>query len=248
VIFTAPIPFAEAVASRKFKAAVGTTLDSQELQALGAAVRRRALVLARVNDAELVANFNRLANDILQGKKNRGAARSEIKRMARESGDHLSDARARLVLDTEVSMANGYGQWKQGQTRSILAMWPAQEFRRSFRRQEPRDWPARWAAAGGKFYTSNTLGAPSYPQGHMIAAKDDPIWRAINAFGNEWDPFDFNTGMRLHDVSRAEAVKLGVIQPDLVIQPRTIDFNEDVPIPGDLPETFQKALREALAA
>ncbi|MCD8298621.1 MAG: hypothetical protein LUD39_02525 [Opitutae bacterium] len=67
--------------------------------------------------------------------------------------------------------------------------------------KEPRDWPARWRAAGGQFYGN----------GLMAALKDDPIWRRISAFGEPTPPFDYGSQMGLSDIDAGEAVELGLI-------------------------------------
>ncbi len=67
--------------------------------------------------------------------------------------------------------------------------------------KEPRDWPARWRAAGGQFYGN----------GRMAALKDDPIWRRISAFGEPTPPFDYGSQMGLSDIDAGEAVELGLI-------------------------------------
>lgn len=113
--------------------------------------------------------------------------------------DLSSDRRIDLVIKTNVEMAQGYGQWRQGQ--ETLEAFPAQELFRAEDREEPRDWLTRWQGAGGRLYG-----------GRMIALKDDPIWEEISAFGQPYPPFDFNSGMWVRDVSREEALSLGVLE------------------------------------
>ena len=45
----------------------------------------------------------------------------------------------------------------------------------------------------------------------MIALKDDPVWTGISAFGNPFPPFDFGSGMGVRNISRKEALELGVL-------------------------------------
>ena len=66
----------------------------------------------------------------------------------------------------------------------------------------------------------------------MIALKTDPIWTKISRFGHPWPPFDFNSGMGVRDVSRADAIRLGVIQaadppPKM---PETKPMNDDLEV------------------
>lgn len=61
-------------------------------------------------------------------------------------------------------------------------------------------WDVRWQGAGGRLY-----------HGRMVAIKDDPIWIKISAFGNPFPPFDFGSGMGVRNISRKEALELGVL-------------------------------------
>ena len=46
--------------------------------------------------------------------------------------------------------------------------------------------------------------------GRMIALKDDPVWLKISDFGHPHPPFAFGSGMDMVDISRVEAVELGL--------------------------------------
>ena len=180
--------------------------------------------------------------DILGGKKTEEGVKSELARL----GDLLSEQgltrnpRISLIVDTNVDLARGYGSWRQSQEPAILDEWPAWEFFRAEDRVEPRDWPARWAAAGGVFYP----GLSDYEDGRMIALKDDPIWEAISAFGLPYAPFDFNSGMDLEDVDRDECERLGLLAPG-ADAPEAGDrgFDEDLEA---TPEVRDDALTAAL--
>jgi tetratricopeptide (TPR) repeat protein len=149
-------------------------------------------VQARIMLQELLASINYQAPEDCLG---------DIK-------DLRSDERIHLLFDMATSLANLYRQWKQGQVQSVLDMWPAQELCRCSWRKQSRDWPSRWSAAGGKFFP----GKSDYPQGRMIALKDDPIWEVISAFGVPFPPFDLQSGMGVRDIKRHEAVALGLIK------------------------------------
>ena len=132
--------------------------------------------------------------------------------------DLSTDRRSTITLRTNVEMTQGYGQYTAGQTPATLALIPCQELIRVSRRRVPRNWVARWRAAGGKFYG----------KGRMIAAKDDPIWKKISRFGLPYAPFDFNSGMGLRDVRRPEAVALGVIPADYRVEPQPRRLTSDL--------------------
>lgn len=75
------------------------------------------------------------------------------------------------------------------------------------------DWTSRWVAAGGELFERNT---------RMIALKGAAVWTALGAgeggytdtLGNPFPPFAFGSGMGLREVSRGEALTIGVISPE----------------------------------
>ena len=129
--------------------------------------------------------------------------------------DHRSKARLDLILTQNVRRARGYA--RRAVDMDILDDWPAQELVRVFQRKAPRDWRVRWAQAGGRLYG-----------GRMIALKTDGIWAAISRFGTPYPPFDFGSGMGVRDISRREAIALGVIAPDYAPESDPVgDFNTE---------------------
>jgi len=151
--------------------------------------------------------------------------------------DLSTDERLDLVINTAVCLGFGYRQWEQKQFKSILDASPAQEFYRAYWRENQRNWPERWKAAGGRFFA----GESNHPEGRMIALKDDPIWETISAFGLPFSPFDFHSGMEVRDVPRQAAVELGIIRPDQAIQPTTLSAS------GEFQERLTAKLHENLA-
>jgi hypothetical protein len=137
--------------------------------------------------------------------------------------DLLSDARLDLIILTAVYLVFSYKRWNGRQYPTYLYDNPCLEFYRAFPRRAMRDWPERWKAAGGRFFP----GESPYPEGRMIAMKDDPIWTTISAFGLPFPPFDFHSGMDVRDVSRQVAVELGVMQIDHSIQPAALSASNE---------------------
>jgi hypothetical protein len=227
MIFATPLPFEEAIQSREVRQILPTDFRTALLQQIPAELRERAFFSAGVTNAQFLDEASRKIDALVAGKADRATMRTELKQLLDSLGyqpvegeegtltDLGSDDRLNLILDTNLEMAQGYGQWKQGQDPAVLDQWPAQELVRVIDSKEPRDWAQRWADAGGSFYG-----------GRMIALKNDPIWVEISRFGLPYPPFDFNSGMRVADIDRDEAVELGVISDDAQIAPQDRGFND----------------------
>ena len=252
MIFLEPTPFREAVAARKAQIAIGALPKS--LEATAAKMTERAGKVARVINARFAGRVNDVVAEILAGKMLQGDAVRELQGLLDELDykpaegkggtvqDLSSNRRLELIVKTETQLAEGYGNWKQGQSDAILRMWPAQELYRAEERMEPRDWPERWKAAGGEFFH----GHGDYPEGRMIALKDSPIWTLISRFNTPWAPFDFNSGMDVRDVTRDEAEELGLLKPNQIVTTQHHEFDDSFSYPDDLPEDVQRELDREL--
>ncbi|MBA4136765.1 MAG: hypothetical protein C0518_05560 [Opitutus sp.] len=244
MIFRTPLPFREALDSREVRSILPTEFRTRLLAEIPAQIRERAFFSAGVTNAEFLDRANTAIDDLLSGTVDRATKRLELKQLLERLDyapfageedtltDLSSDARLNLILDTNLEMAQGYGHFAQGQDPEILDQWPAQELIRVIESEKKRDWPARWAAAGGEFFGSR-----------MIALKGDPIWTNISRFGLPYPPFDFNSGMDVQDIDRDEAVALGLIARDTQIFPQTRRFNEDLQA---TPQIRSEQLKDAL--
>jgi hypothetical protein len=130
--------------------------------------------------------------------------------------DLSSDRRINLVLETNAAVAQGEGWWLQGQDPAVLDAWPAQELYRAEGREKNRDWAARWRIAG---QASGSAMGWTMDDGRMVALKNHPIWGRLgdgslfaDGLGNPWPPFAFGSGMDVRDVTRGEAVRLGLLE------------------------------------
>ena len=112
-----------------------------------------------------------------------------------------------LIYDMNVDAARGRARRSAGLSEGALFAAPAQELVRGRPARIPRDWRARWAEAGGTLYGAR-----------MVALKTDPVWVALSRFGVPWPPFDFGSGMILRNVPRAEAISLGLLKEDEVLE------------------------------
>ncbi|MBQ6339180.1 MAG: hypothetical protein IJI36_08555 [Kiritimatiellae bacterium] len=131
-------------------------------------------------------------------------------------GDNLSvmtlddDLRTRSQMVANAARINA-------QDESSVYTVPAWELMRFGQRRVPRDWAARWKAAGDAV---GWVGA-SRDFGTLIALKDSPIWAALgngaggykDTLGNPYPPFAFSSGMAWAGVDRRECIRLGLIGP-----------------------------------
>lgn len=256
MIFTAPMPFQEALDAAEVKSLLPTTGRTVDLQQLSQAIKLRALWSATVTSGELLQKISDAVNGALTGQADQATLRLGIKQLLDQMGyqpeadqagglqDLSSDPRINLQIETNVDTARGYGWDRQGQQPDVLDEWPAQELFRAFGPKDPRhqrDWASRWAGVGGVFYG-----------GRMIALKTDPIWNALgdpavfpDGLGNPWPPYAFHSGMDVRDVSRDDAVQLGLIDPDTQLFPRQIDLNAQLQASPNVRDETLRALLNA---
>jgi hypothetical protein len=175
---------------------------------------------------------------------------AELQKIAREEGldprnfgegaklngleDITSVRRLNLIFDIQTENAQEFAKWKMDQDPDVLNAYPAQEFIRVSARLHPRtDWKARWIEAGGR-------------AGRMVALKTDPVWISLSRFGKPWPPFDYGSGMGLRDISRREAIALGIIKKDAKLKPVDKPFTEKMQADvSGLSEKMQSALRRS---
>ena len=240
-------PFQDALKKHAGKTIRAVDLSSAEWISLPAAFRDRSLFSARTANAWYVQQLKDTIASMLNPQTvdrdgrpvtdglDLASARLQLKDALRaisyapapgEIGtikDLSSDPRLNLILRQNTNSAQGYGWHAQGQDPDLLDQWPAQELYRAEDRKEPRNWTVRWNGARGKLGAST---AALDARVRMVAPKNDPIWRELSAFGVPWPPFDFNSGMDVRDISRAEAEQLGVIQAGQKIEPDSGDLND----------------------
>lgn len=269
MILDAPVPWKDALEVLRARGLLPTTLSSSQLEQVGAELTRGSMVSARVTNAGLLQRaldvVSQIVDPTLTGQApgsymDRGKAREQIRAFLASIGydaaaegvtpgsirDLSSDGRINLIVDTNTEMMQGQARAVQGNDADLLDAFPCQELVRlsnfsAVTRGTARDWPGRWAGAGGRFFA-----------GRMIARKDDPVWTdpRFNRFGNPWAPFDYNSGMGTRDVSRAEAIRLGVMQlrePAPAVRPlrEMLGLNPQASV-ASLDPQIQQALSAAL--
>lgn len=273
MIFSAPIPFEQALQDRRLRALLPTTLSSDELRTIDAGILRRATFSARVDRVEVLQSIDDLVGQLLNpreedraGKKvvegpNLATAKLELKRAITVSGyepapedrgtikDLTSDARRKLILRTNVQTAQGFGQYEQGMQDGARDAMPLWELIRFEGRKVPRVWQQRWLEAARFVGDDDAVRVFGETQ-RMLARKDSPIWEALgskdifeDALGNPYAPFAFNSGMGVIARDRDLAVKLGFMKPADKIERNEVQYDEDLEAH---PQITSAALRSVL--
>lgn len=219
-------------------------LDSSQWNQVHAGLRDRAFFSSRVESARFLHAARGQIAGLAAGTRSASEIRRDLRKLLESEGyasaagdeggikDLRSQSRLDVLIETNARQARGYVQQLEGNTPGALSAFPAQELIRTRRSQAPRDWTSRWRDAGGRLYG-----------GRMAALKGDPVWIDISRFGVPWPPFDFGSGMGVQDLSREEALSLGVIRADdpppaaAVVPGFNSALEAEVPFPGrDSPE------------
>ena len=198
------------------KALVASKLDSKEWNQVQAAFRNRAFFSSQVAQANIIQAMRGRVAEYAE----RGVDISEARKLMRADLDRAhyqpdpgkegtikdlySKARLDVILKHNLRQARGMIQRASGMSPGAFAAFPAQEFKRTHKRQtERKDWPERWRKAGGKVYG-----------GRMIALKTDPVWERLSVFGNPFPPFDWGSGMGVIGVDRKTTIELGLVSDE----------------------------------
>ena len=194
------------------KSLAASSLDSREWARVQAGLRDRAFFSSRVTSVRFLHAAREMVAEQAAGGKSESEIRRDLRKILAgekyDAGDAkgtiqdlTSRVRLDLIIKTNVQQARGYARHLEATEPGAVAAFPAQELVRVRARKMPRNWPLIWRNAGGRLYSG----------GRMIALKDDPVWRRISRFGTPYPPFDFNSGMGVDDIPRAEAIALGVV-------------------------------------
>lgn len=165
-----------------------------------------------------------------------GMAKSDEFRGVNQSDltDIRSMSRLRLIFDTNVRQAYGYGQWRQGMKPAVRRAFPAARFVRQRGVLEPRP---RHAAHINEVRLKTDLD-------WWARYQNDPV---IGGFGVPWGPYGFYSGMGQEDVSRAEARRLGLkFEPEADEAKQLPGLNENIAasVRKMDPETKRRLLEE----
>lgn len=199
------------------KVLVGSNIDSSQWNSIQAGLRDRAFFSSKVAEMSILEAAQKISSEYAKGERDLSSLRMELKDFLENKAGYVpsedirgtikdltSKARLDVIVKTNVAQARGFIQYAEGMTPGAFAAFPAQEFTRIEHRNKPRTtWPQRWKDAGGRLYG-----------GRMIALKDDPVWSRLSVFGTPYPPFDWGSGMGVMDVSKREAIELGLITED----------------------------------
>ena len=242
-----PDPVFNALLSAQGREGFATALDTKGLRELADGVRYNAVFTARGVSVVFADEIKRVIDDITNDRINvqegmlqlrnklaalgytpeRGFAGAEGMVPTAEAGslqDLSSFRRLKLIVDTQVAMMTGRGEQMRFGTPANLASFPALELIRVLPVRDARNWPSRWAIAGGKppaaFVGGYAYRIVRQPTG-MIALYGDPVWGELGASANFSDaldvdhpPFAFNSGMGWRQVPKARAKSLGITGPN----------------------------------
>jgi hypothetical protein len=246
MIYAAPMPYQEALDAAEVRTILPTTGDSADiarLRRLEPQLLRRAMWSATVDVYSRIQAMADGVNAILTGAADQATVVAELGKMLQREGyrppegkagtlqDVSSLARRRLIVETNVATAQGYGWREQGMQADVLDEFPAQELFRAFGPADAskrRNWADRWQQAGGEFYGNR-----------MIALKTDPVWGRLgsmfdDSLGNPYPPFAFNSGMDVRDIDRDEAEALGLINAGTTLFPQPLALNAELEASPDV--------------
>lgn len=257
-LFTDPIPFVEAIKHLFQKKVMPTNLGSADLKQLSAGVRNQSLFSAQTTLTDYLDEVKKSVESIVNPQQvqregeaqtvtvgyNPAKAQEVLKKTIEKLGyqpdpekrgtieDLSSDKRIKLVIDTNVQLAQGAGAFvQQNSDPELVDLWPALELYRLEDKKQPRDWEQRWhiaAQVAGDPKAAAALGL----HGRMVALKSSGIWQALgdgaggydDTLGNPFAPFAFQSGMWTQDVSRDDAVSLGLIAENEEAKPADYDL------------------------
>jgi hypothetical protein len=255
-----------AVEAIKAKTPIGSPLNSAGWEKVQLALRDSSFFSSKVESFRLLQRMADRLTTAVENLRREGMGRdggegafqsrekfvAELQQIAREEGldprnfgetgklggleDITSVRRLNLIFDIQTENIQEYAKWKMDQDPDVLNAFPAQELIRVSPRLHPRlDWKERWLEAGGKLFA-----------GRMIALKNDPVWIALSRFGKPWPPFDYGSGMGLRDISKREAIALGLMKKDEQVKPIDKPFTEKMQADvTSLGAKMQSALKRA---
>ena len=276
MIFRTPISFEQAAQSHAVRSLLGTELNSAEMSAvlrtLPVAFRNRAFFSAGVSKFNILERLSNSVQNIINREAGSASDRNTIREFLTAIGydagdaagtihDLSSFARLDVMLNTNLDIAQGYGQFIQSQ--AVAEDWPAWELYRSESRDVPRGDPSYKGDAGiawrDRFQQAaqaagdDTALAAFRASNRMVALKSSALWDHLgsdweDSLGNPFPPFAWGSGMDVEDVIYSEAVALGLLDDgDKAVSRPIPDFNAELKVAiSDRHQVLADTLVEAL--
>lgn len=211
-------PWQAAVDRLAAKTTIGSRLRSAEWAGMPLALREGAQFSAGVEEVRVLSAIKEHLSRAAQQIRTEGTLtdrsrfvaemRSMLGAAPGDSGDLrdiTSRRRLELIWNFQQQDAHAYAAREASLDPDALDAYPAQRLVRIESRRVPRDWFARWGAAGA------SVGWQGASRSSMVALITSPIWSAISRFGKPHPPFDYGSGMGLEAVDRDEAETLGLL-------------------------------------
>jgi hypothetical protein len=252
-LFDIPVSLTDAVQALRRKELMPTSLSSAELRQLASSVRNQSLFSSRTLMTDLLDKYKTVLDSVIQPQEvdgvlkgmNPAKARATISDFLKQMGytpepgkegtlqDLASSLRINLVIKTNTQTAQGAGLFlQQNSNPDVVDLYPAAELYRIEDKTKERNWKLRWNLAAQVANDPRAAGALGR-SGRFVALKSSGIWQALgdgaggfdDTLGNPYPPFAFNSGMWTKDVSRKDAVALGLMNTgDSPIPALPIDF------------------------
>lgn len=219
-------------------------------------IRERSYWTARQGHYARVQGFRDRSQGIVDGNLSEADALREVRAMLKATGyrpepgtegtiqDLGTDARQRLILDTNVAMVQERA-YRDSMMGSLA--YPAQRLVRIRYSRQPRDWDARWREAAAAV---NYEGVAT--DGSHIALLTSPIWRKLSRFDLPYPPYDYNSGMGVDPVDYEEAQRHGLVIPEATIEGmdnESLNASLEASVAkmdGDLQQAFTDALKDCV--
>lgn len=260
------VPLSDTIDYLTGKAPIPSELRSADWDRAPLWVRERSFFMAAVDEAEILQLFQDEATKIAAGESTNDESKRRLRAALDARGyrptpgqegtikDLRSLRRMDVVLDTNVEMARGYGEWLTAQ--ETLASFPAWRYVRGRQAMVPRDWPAMWNSARSVTFPDGASEARPGDETSMAALVNHPLWTepGFNRFGAPYPPFQFGSGMTVTPMSRTDAKAEGLL-PDrdtdpegfaatrALLRPQSRSLNESLEA---RPAVTSPALKKAL--
>lgn len=173
--------------------------------------------MAEITAAQRLAIEQAVA-EFTAGRVNKATARLHAKEGLRAAGMSTIDSEGiDDILTTNSSLRLEWRHYESQRRAVIIDSWPAQELIQVGFGDDIQEWREYWVRCGGRMV-----------EGRMIALRNDPVWAKMSEFGFPFPPFIKASGMRTELVTRTDAMRLRLIDPDTKIELPYVVWNHEL--------------------